>query len=51
MKLWKSFLRLFSPVGQIPAASNRKERRVRQSIARRQKSLKTNGEDDERNLH
>lgn len=37
-KLWNKFLRLFA-IHQIPAPINRKDRRTRQSIARRNRSL------------
>lgn len=37
-KIWDKFLRLFAPK-TIPMPVNRKDRRTRQSIARRNKSL------------
>lgn len=33
---WEWLSKLFAPAGQIPKAVNRKDRRTRQSIARRQ---------------
>jgi len=40
-KLWTKFLRLFSEPNGIPVAINRKERRTRDAIARKQVSKRS----------
>lgn len=38
-ELWRKFLKLFEAQKPVPPPINRKDRRVRESIARRQRSL------------
>lgn len=46
MNSWQRFLLLFAPAGQVPPPMNRKDRRTRKSIARRQPIIPVIEEED-----